>query len=80
MPRHHRRFLHHLAANLRPLRDFVVARADSKLAEKGDEDRELVDAYNTAVQALSQRVQRRAHDDYHVVHYKPCCEGEESQS
>ena len=54
MPRHHRRFLHHLAANPRPLRDFVVARADSELAAKSDEDRELVDSYNAAVQALKE--------------------------
>ena len=52
MPRHHRRFLQHLAANPRPLRDFVVARAE--LATKSEEDRELVDAYNAAVKALKE--------------------------
>ena len=52
MPSLHRRFLHHLAANPRPLRDFVVARAES--GSKSREDRELVEAYNAAVQALKE--------------------------
>jgi indoleamine 2,3-dioxygenase len=52
MPRHHRRFLQHLAASPRPLRDFVVSRAE--LATKSKEDRELVDAYNAAVMALKE--------------------------
>jgi indoleamine 2,3-dioxygenase len=52
MPRHHRRFLHHVASNPRPLRDFVVSRAE--LATPNKEDKELVDAYNDAVKALKE--------------------------
>ncbi|KAF8343600.1 tryptophan 2,3-dioxygenase [Amanita rubescens] len=44
MPRRHRSFLQHLAANPRPLREFVVN------AEPG----ELVEAYNGAVKALKE--------------------------
>ncbi|KAJ6512642.1 Indoleamine 2,3-dioxygenase [Mycena sanguinolenta] len=42
MPRHHRNFLNHLAANPRPLRAIVA----------GGEDAELLGAYNAAVDAL----------------------------
>lgn len=42
MPRHHRNFLNHLAANPRPLRDFVEA----------TKDQGLQDAYNDAVLSL----------------------------
>ncbi|KIY65594.1 Indoleamine 2,3-dioxygenase [Cylindrobasidium torrendii FP15055 ss-10] len=42
MPRHHRNFLAHLAANPRPLRELVISRGDAKLEA----------AYNKAVGAL----------------------------
>jgi indoleamine 2,3-dioxygenase len=42
MPRHHRGFLTHLAANRRPLRSFVTSSEDTK----------LLDAYNSAVLSL----------------------------
>lgn len=42
MPRNHRLFLNHLAANPRPLRAFVL----------GSKDEEMIDAYNEAVTAL----------------------------
>lgn len=42
MPRHHRVFLNHLAANPRPLRTFVMSSEDIK----------LLDAYNAAVLSL----------------------------
>lgn len=42
MPRHHRNFLAHLAANPRPLRQTVIERGDAKFEA----------AYNTAVKAL----------------------------
>ena len=52
MPRHHRRFLQHLASNPRPLRDFIVARAE--LGTPNEENKELVAAYNAAVKALKE--------------------------
>ncbi|KAJ7111934.1 Indoleamine 2,3-dioxygenase [Mycena epipterygia] len=51
MPRHHRNFLNHLAANPRPLRELVVGRADPK----------LLGAYNAAVGAL------KRFRDYHIT-------------
>ncbi|KAF7337026.1 Indoleamine 2,3-dioxygenase [Mycena venus] len=50
MPRHHRNFLNHLAANPRPLRAIVA----------GANDEKLLDAYNAAVGAL------KRFRDYHI--------------
>ncbi|KAJ7592625.1 Indoleamine 2,3-dioxygenase [Mycena floridula] len=46
MPRHHRNFLRHLAANPRPLRDIVMASAE--------EHPKLLEAYNAAVRSLKE--------------------------
>ncbi|KAJ7767174.1 Indoleamine 2,3-dioxygenase [Mycena metata] len=51
MPRHHRNFLNHLAANPRPLRAIVA----------GAEDAKLLGAYNSAVGALKRL------RDYHIT-------------
>ncbi|KAJ7157646.1 Indoleamine 2,3-dioxygenase-domain-containing protein [Mycena crocata] len=51
MPRHHRNFLNHLAANPRPLREIVAGAEDAKLRA----------AYNLAVDAL------KRFRDYHIT-------------
>ncbi|KAJ7759341.1 Indoleamine 2,3-dioxygenase [Mycena maculata] len=51
MPRHHRNFLNHLAANPRPLREIVTGAGDAK----------LLGAYNAAVGAL------KRFRDYHIT-------------
>ena len=45
--------MHHLASNPRPLRDFVVSRAEP-VATPSEGGKELVDAYNEAVKALKE--------------------------
>ena len=47
MPRHHRAFLNHLSNSPRPLRDFILAKA-----QESPEGEKLLQAYNAAVQEL----------------------------
>ncbi|KAJ7614026.1 Indoleamine 2,3-dioxygenase [Roridomyces roridus] len=54
MPRHHRNFLNHLAANPRPLREIVSTRVGEEIGD------ELRQAYNGAVGAL------KRFRDYHI--------------
>lgn len=55
MPRHHRAFLNHLAANPRPIRDFVAAAHASSADEEAKPGASsLIAAYNTAVQTLKE--------------------------